>query len=148
MSVARTAGGVAVETTVVRHRSDDAVEIEAEVRGDGPAVLLLHGYPESRAMWDEVAPVLAAAGRTVVAADLRGYGASSKPAPGAASPADGASSGTGAADAAYSKRAMAADQHGLMASLGFDRFDVIGHDRGARVGHRLALDHPGAVRSL
>ncbi len=123
-------------TTVVRHRCGDDVEIEAEVRGDGPAVLLLHGYPESRAMWDEVAPVLAAGGRTVVAADLRGYGNSAKPAP------------RGAGDALYSKRAMAADQHALMASLGFDRFDVIGHDRGARVGHRLALDHPGAVRSL
>ncbi len=71
-----------METTVVRHRSEGGVEIEAEVRGDGPAILLLHGYPESRAMWDEVAPVLAAAGRTVVAADLRGYGSSAKPAPG------------------------------------------------------------------
>lgn len=126
-----------METTVVRHRSEGGVEIEAEVRGDGPAVLLLHGYPESRAMWGEVAPVLAAAGRTVVAADLRGYGSSAKPAP-----------GPGPADETYSKRAMAADQHELMAALGFDRFDVIGHDRGARVGHRLALDHPEAVRSL
>ncbi|MDO8187560.1 alpha/beta hydrolase [Conexibacter sp. JD483] len=147
-----------METRVVRHRCGDGVEIEAEVRGDGPAVLLLHGYPESRAMWDEVAPVLAAAGRTVVAADLRGYGASSKPAPRTAADATGAAREPGPArepdadaprpDATYSKRAMAADQHGLMASLGFDRFDVIGHDRGARVGHRLALDHPQAVRSL
>jgi haloacetate dehalogenase len=137
MSVAWTCRGRreenAVETTVVRHRSDE-LEIEAEVRGSGPAVLLLHGYPESRAMWDEIAPVLAA-DRTVVAADLRGYGSSSKPAP-------AADHGT------YAKRAMAADQRALMASLGFDRFDVIGHDRGARVGHRLALDHPDAVRSL
>jgi haloacetate dehalogenase len=111
------------------------VEICATVRGAGPAVLLLHGYPESRAMWDDVAPALAAAGRTVVAADLRGYGDSGKPAPAA----DGQT---------YSKRAMAADQLSLMASLGFDRFDVVGHDRGARVGHRLALDHPAAVRTL
>jgi len=125
-----------VETTVVRRRCEDGVEIEAEVRGSGPAVLLLHGYPESRRMWDEVAPALAV-GRTVVAADLRGYGGSSKPAP-----------GPGRDDETYSKRAMAADQRQLMASLGFDRFDVIGHDRGARVGHRLALDHPQAVRSL
>lgn len=123
-----------METTVVRHRCDDGVEIEAEVRGGGPAVLLLHGYPESRRMWDEVAPALAAE-RTVVAADLRGYGGSAKPAPAA----DGTT---------YAKRAMAADQRQLMAALGFDRFDVVGHDRGARVGHRLALDHPDAVRSL
>jgi haloacetate dehalogenase len=123
-----------VTATVVRHRSGDGVEISAEVSGTGPAVLLLHGYPESRAMWSEVAPALAAR-RTVVAADLRGYGDSGKPAPAA----DGAT---------YGKRAMAADQRSLMASLGFDRFDVVGHDRGARVGHRLALDHPEAVRSL
>lgn len=123
-----------MKAAVVTHRSGDGVEISAEVRGTGPAVLLLHGYPESRAMWDEVAPVLAA-GRTVVAADLRGYGASGKPVP-------------AADNSTYAKRAMAADQRSLMASLGFDRFDVVGHDRGARVGHRLALDHPEAVRSL
>lgn len=120
--------------TVVRHRSDDGVEISAEVRGTGPAVLLLHGYPESRAMWGQVAPALAAR-RTVVAADLRGYGDSGKPAPAA----DGST---------YGKRAMAGDQLALMTSLGFDRFDVVGHDRGARVAHRMALDRPEAIRSL
>lgn len=116
------------------HRSSDGVEIRADVRGDGPAVLLLHGYPESRAMWREVAPVLAEH-RTVVAADLRGYGASGKPAPAA----DGST---------YAKRRMAEDQRELMRSLGFDAFEVVGHDRGARVAHRLALDHPEAVRRI
>jgi haloacetate dehalogenase len=110
------------------------VEISADVRGSGPPVLLLHGYPESRVMWDDVAPALSA-GRTTVAADLRGYGASGKPAPAV----DGST---------YAKRAMAADQVGLMRSLGFERFDVVGHDRGARVAHRMALDHPEAVRSV
>lgn len=123
-----------MKTMVAKHRCADGVEIRATVRGSGPAALLLHGYPESRAMWDEVAPLLAE-GRTVVAADLRGYGDSDKPAP-------------AAHGRTYSKRAMATDQLSLMASLGFERFDVVGHDRGARVGHRLALDHPDAVRTL
>ena len=99
--------------------------------GDGPPVLLLHGFPQTHAMWHAVAPVLARA-FTVVAADLRGYGASSKPA------------GT----AAYSFRHMAADQHALMAELGFSQFHLVGHDRGGRTAHRLTLDHPDAVRSL
>lgn len=121
---------------VTRRASHSAggVEVRAEVRGDGPPVLLLHGYPESRLMWDAVAPLLAAE-HTVVAADLRGYGASDKPAP----DPDGWT---------YAKRTMAADQVGLMAELGFARFDVVGHDRGARVAHRMAMDHPAAVRSL
>ena len=99
--------------------------------GSGPPVLLLHGFPQTHAMWHAVAPVLAR-DYTVIAADLRGYGASSKPA------------GT----EAYSFREMAADQQALMASLGFDRFHLIGHDRGGRTAHRLALDHPKAVASL
>jgi haloacetate dehalogenase len=108
----------------------DGIEIAAEVTGSGPAVLLLHGYPETKAMWREVAAELAT-GHTVVAADLRGYGDSAKP-----------------AGDRYSKREMARDQLSLMQSLGFERFAVIGHDRGGRVGHRLALDHPDAVAGL
>jgi haloacetate dehalogenase len=104
------------------------------VGGSGPPLLLLHGYPETHAMWHRVAPDLAR-DFTVVAADLRGYGDSSKP--------DG-----GADHAAYSKRAMAQDQLEVMRSLGFDRFAVAGHDRGARVAYRLALDHPNVVKKL
>ena len=100
--------------------------------GDGPPLLLLHGYPQTHVMWHKVAPELARH-FTVVAPDLRGYGDSDKP--------------TGGGDhAAYSKRAMAEDQVQVMAALGFGRFDVVGHDRGARVGHRLALDHADRVR--
>jgi haloacetate dehalogenase len=102
--------------------------------GEGPPVLLLHGYPQTRAMWHLVAPRLAER-FTVVMPDLRGYGDSSKPA-GAAGHLE------------YSKRAMAADQVGLMAELGFDRFAVVGHDRGGRVAHRLALDHPERVTRI
>lgn len=93
--------------------------------------MLLHGYPQTHVMWHRVAPALA--GRhTLVVADLRGYGDSSKP--------DG-----GEGHAAYSKREMAADQVEVMRTLGFERFAVVGHDRGARVGHRMALDRPDAV---
>lgn len=103
--------------------------------GTGPPVLLLHGHPQTLVAWRHVAPRLVAAGFTVVAADLRGYGGSSKP-PG------------GRDHAAYSKRAMAADMVALMRTLGHDRFAVAGHDRGGRVAHRMALDHPGAVDRL
>ncbi len=99
--------------------------------GDGPPMLLLHGFPQTRAMWRGVAPALAAR-FTVIAADLRGYGASSKP--------EGV--------AAYTFRQMAADQRRLMQALGFEAFHLVGHDRGARTAHRLALDAPGAVQSL
>ena len=99
--------------------------------GNGPAVLLLHGFPQTHAMWCDVAPVLAEH-FTVVAADLRGYGASAKP------------EGAGA----HSFRNMAADQHALMQHLGFEHFHLLGHDRGGRTAHRLALDHTDAVRSL
>ena len=109
----------------------DGTRIHAKVGGDGPAVLLLHGYPQTHVMWHRVAPELVDR-HTVVLADLRGYGDSSHP----ASTADHAS---------YSKRAMAADQVGLMHDLGFDRFSVVGHDRGARVAHRLCLDRPEVV---
>lgn len=113
---------------------DDGVRIAAIVGGSGPPLLLLHGHPQTHAIWHRVAPQLARH-RTVVAADLRGYGDSDKP--------------LGAPDHAnYAKRRMALDQVALMRGLGFDRFDVLAHDRGARVAHRLALDHPQAVRRL
>jgi haloacetate dehalogenase len=99
--------------------------------GTGPAVLLLHGYPQTHAMWHRVAPALAD-DYHVVCADLRGYGDSDKPA-------------SGSDHAAYSKRAMAADMVEVMAALGHDSFAVVGHDRGGRVAHRMALDHPAVV---
>jgi haloacetate dehalogenase len=113
----------------------DGIVIRARRAGAGPPILLLHGYPQTHACWHGVAPRLVAAGFTVVAADLRGYGDSSKP----ASTPD---------HATYSKRAMAADQVALMRALGFPRFSVAGHDRGGRVAHRLALDHPEAVERM
>jgi len=110
------------------------VQINAVVGGSGPPLLLLHGHPQTHAIWHKVAPALAER-YTVVAADLRGYGDSSKPA--------------GAPDHAnYAKRTMALDQLTLMRRLGFERFDLLAHDRGARVACRLALDHPAVVRRL
>jgi haloacetate dehalogenase len=118
-----------------RYRTvDTGVPIRCAVGGAGPPVLLLHGYPQTHAIWHAVAPLLAEH-FTVVAADLRGYGDSGKPAP-------------GKGDAEYAKRAMAADQVAVMAELGFDRFAVAGHDRGGRVAHRMALDRPDVVRAL
>ncbi|EWM19433.1 alpha/beta fold hydrolase [Kutzneria sp. 744] len=108
--------------------------IHCAVGGEGPPLLLLHGYPQTHLIWHRVAPLLTA-GHTVVLADLRGYGDSDKPAP-----TEG--------DPEYTKRAMAADQVSLMRQLGFDRFGVVGHDRGGRVGHRMALDAPDAVERL
>ncbi len=105
--------------------------INVVVGGGGPPLLLLHGAPQTHAIWHKVAPNLAKQ-YTVIAADLRGYGDSSKP--------DG-----GPNHVNYSKRAMALDQVEVMKHFGFDRFAVIGHDRGARVTHRLTLDHPNAV---
>ena len=107
------------------------VTLNAAWAGEGPPVLLLHGYPQTHAMWHLVAPRLAKS-FSVVALDLRGYGDSDKP------PGD-------AAHERYSKRTMAADAVAAMRSLGFERFAVVGHDRGARVTHRMALDHPEAV---
>jgi haloacetate dehalogenase len=111
-------------------RDVDAGEatIHVRVAGSGPGLLLLHGYPQTGAMWHLVAPALAEE-HTVVVADLRGYGASSKPA-------------TTDDHEPYSKRAMARDGVAVMAALGFERFAVAGHDRGARVAYRMALDHP------
>jgi haloacetate dehalogenase len=112
-----------------------AGHVVAWVGGDGPPALLLHGYPQTRAMWHRVAPALAAH-RTLVIPDLRGYGGSGAPAPDPEA-------------TLYAKRAMAGDAVALMDALGFrGSFAVVGHDRGARVGHRLALDHPGRVERL
>jgi haloacetate dehalogenase len=108
--------------------------INLVTRGDGPPVLLLHGYPETHAMWHKVAPALAR-DYTVVCADLRGYGDSSKP--------------RGLPDHSnYSKRAMAKDMAEVMTRLGHRKFHLVGHDRGGRVAHRLARDHGSRVRAL
>jgi haloacetate dehalogenase len=99
--------------------------------GDGPPLLLLHGFPETHVCWQRIAPALAIA-HSIVAPDLKGYGASEAPA--------GGPKGEG-----YSKREMAGELVELMAALGHERFAVVGHDRGARVAYRLALDHPERV---
>lgn len=114
----------------------DTGEAELRVRhgGAGPPLLLLHGHPQTHVMWHLVAPRLADE-FTVVAPDLRGYGESSKPA-------------TTPDHEPYSKRAMARDAVALMERLGFERFSVAGHDRGARCAYRLALDHPERVAKL
>jgi len=119
-----------VQTTI------DTGEAQISVRhgGLGPPVLLLHGIPETHVMWHKVAPRLAR-DFSVVVADLRGYGDSSKP----PSTQD---------HAPYSKRAMARDQSEVMRQLGFDTFAVVGHDRGARCAYRMALDHPTRIRKL
>lgn len=112
----------------------EGVRIRTATGGKGPPVLLLHGHPQMHLTWHKVAPTLAEH-FTVVAPDLRGYGDSAKP--------EG-----GADHANYSKRAMAADQVGVMKALGFERFRVVGHDRGGRVAHRMALDTPQVVEKL
>jgi len=115
--------------------SDDGpLEIACQVGGNGPPILLLHGFPQTKAIWEIVAPELAK-NYTVVVSDLRGYGESSKP--------------YGKADhSSYSKRAMAADQHAMMKALGYKQFFLLGHDRGGRVSHRLAMDFPESVLRL
>jgi haloacetate dehalogenase len=112
----------------------DGTEIAFVIAGSGPPALLLHGFPQNKAMWARVAPLLTDRW-TVVCADLRGYGDSAKPkcAPDRSN---------------YAFRTMAADQVGLMRHLGFQRFHVVGHDRGGRIGHRMALDHSDAIRTL
>ncbi|MBR8831786.1 MAG: alpha/beta hydrolase [Chlorogloea purpurea SAG 13.99] len=112
----------------------NGVTIHGAIGGKGEPILLLHGYPQTHAMWLKIAPILEE-NFTVIATDLRGYGDSSKP----PSLPD---------HSTYSKRAMAADQVGVMAKLGYDRFYLMGHDRGARVAHRLAKDYPTRVKKL
>src|SRR2546429_5582948 len=108
--------------------------INAVVGGSGPPVLMLPGYPQTHVMWHKVAPGLAER-FTVVAADLRGYGDSSKP-------PDGPN------HANYSKRAMARDQVEVMTHLGFEKFAVVGHDKGSGVASRISLDFPEKVTKL
>ena len=111
-----------------------AIQIPYIMAGSGPPLLLLHGHPQTHAIWHKIAPALAQS-FTVIASDLRGYGDASKPA--------------GLPDHSnYSKREMAGDQLALMQGLGFERFSLVGHDRGGRVGHRLAMDHPHALESM
>lgn len=115
-------------------REHKAGPIFARVGGEGPPLLVLHGYPQTGAMWHKIAPGLAEE-HTLVVADLLGYGASDSP------PGDGGQE-------AYSKRAMARFMVELMADLGFDHFRLAGHDRGGRVAYRLTLDHPERVERL
>ncbi|KON63291.1 haloacetate dehalogenase H-1 [Komagataeibacter europaeus] len=112
----------------------NGVRIRTATGGNGPPLLMLHGHPQMHLTWHKVAPALAKR-FTIVAPDLRGYGDSAKP-----------EGGTDHAN--YSKRAMAADLVGVMHQLGFERFMVVGHDRGGRVAHRMALDAPQAVEKL
>ena len=117
-----------------QHASDEEILISYQMGGSGPPLLLLHGFPQTKMIWHRVAPALAKH-FTVIASDLRGYGASSKP--------------QGLADhSTYSKRAMASDQAQLMNALGFSHYGVLGHDRGGRVAHRLALDYGKQVNKL
>jgi haloacetate dehalogenase len=108
--------------------------IRVRTGGSGPPLLLLHGYPQTHVMWHKVAPLLAHR-FTLVCADLGGYGASGKPV-------------TTPDHAPYAKRAMAADMVAVMQALGHEHFHLAGHDRGGRVAHRLAVDHPDRVTSL
>jgi len=114
--------------------SDDERSIAYRIAGNGPPLLLLHGYPQTNMMWHRIAPALAER-YTVIAADLRGYGDSWNP------PSDDT-------HGPYSKREMAGDMVRLMASLGHGSFMVAGHDRGGRVAHRMARDHGDAVTRL
>lgn len=113
----------------------DGVRLRVRTGGEGPAVVLLHGHPRTHTTWHLVAPLLAAAGMSVVCPDLRGYGQSSTPEP-------------DAEHHVYSDRAMAGDIASLMQQLGHERFSVVGHDRGSYVAYRTALDHPGQVEKL
>ena len=109
--------------------------IHYAIAGEGPALLLLHGHPQTHIVWRKIAPQFVAAGYQVIAPDLRGYGDSGKPQ-------------SDETHAAYSKRAMAQDMAELLHHLGIQHCAVIGHDRGGRVAHRMALDHPEAVTKI
>jgi haloacetate dehalogenase len=122
------------EGFTLEHRQARDVTFRMRRAGKGPPLLLLHGNPQTHAMWHRVAPVLAQRFE-VICPDLVGYGFTTKPP-------------VSADHAAYSKRAMAADLIALMRGLGHERFSVVGHDRGARVAHRMALDWPDAVQKL
>src|SRR5262245_28277738 len=111
-----------------------ATDYRPGIAGDGPPVLLLHGFPETHYCWHRVGPGLAES-RTVVVCDLKGCG-------------DTRSEPGGELGEGYSNRERAAELAELMSRLGFERFSVVGHDRGGRVAHRIALDHPGAVERL
>jgi len=131
--------GLAGWSLPMRHRigttaAGEAIEICARNGGTGPPLLLLHGFPQTHVMWRRVARLLSPH-FTLVLADLRGYGDSTKPA-------------DGRDHAGHSKRAMADDMLALMRAFGHERFGVVGHDRGGRVAHRLALDHADAVSRL
>ena len=115
-------------------RPVDGMAVRFRIGGAGPPLLLLHGNPQTHAMWHKLAPMLART-HTVVCADIRGYGLSAKPA-------------RSADHLPYSKQEMARDVHGLMLTLGHARYSVVSHDRGARLAHRLALQHPDAVQRL
>jgi haloacetate dehalogenase len=117
-----------------RRIATSGAEINLVTGGNGPPLLLLHGYPQTHLLWRKIAPRLAEE-FTLVIPDLRGYGDSSKP------PA-------GPNETAYSKRALAQDQAETMSALGFDRFMVAGHDRGARVAHRLVRDHAERIERV
>lgn len=120
---------------VAKVRPPGGIEINFASAGTGPPILLLHGHPQTHVAWRKVAPLLVDAGYRVIAPDLRGYGDSGKPV-------------SDPSHLPYSKRVMAQDQIALMAHLGHETFCVVGHDRGGRVAHRLALDFPEAVNRL
>ncbi len=109
-------------------------EINLKMAGNGPPLLLLHGYPQTHVIWHKIAPKLAEK-FTVVVTDLRGYGDSGKP-------------DSDAEHSPYSKRAMAADQVEVMSALGFERFSVVGHDRGGRVAHRMVRDYSDRIQKI
>lgn len=112
----------------------NGLDIHCRIGGEGPALLMLHGHPQTHVIWHKIAEQLAMQ-FTVVAADLRGYGDSDKPEQSEAA-------------VNYSKRVMAQDQLELMSQLGFKQFSVVAHDRGARVAHRLAVDHPDSIERM
>ncbi|WP_417460069.1 alpha/beta fold hydrolase [Kordiimonas sp.] len=117
-----------------RYYEVNDIKIHCRIGGSGPALVLLHGHPQTHFIWHKIADTLAL-DYTVVAPDLRGYGDSDKP--------------DASGDAhTYSKRTMALDVVSLMQTIGFEQFCVLAHDRGARVAHRLAVDHPTAVQKM